>query len=86
MAKVEIYTSAFCPFCYRAKRLLDEKRVRYNEIDVTFDRSKRTEMAAKAGRSSVPQIWIGGQHIGGSAELYALERDGRLDGMLRGAA
>lgn len=86
MATVEIYTSAFCPFCHRAKRLLDEKGVRYNEVDVTFDRSRRAEMAAKAGRTTVPQIWIDGKHIGGSEELYALEREGRLDGMLKGAA
>ncbi len=86
MAKVEIYTSAFCPFCYRVKHLLDRKGVAYDEIDVTFSPAKRAEMTAKSGSTSVPQIWIDGQHVGGSDELSDLEIQGRLDDMLGGVA
>ena len=87
MAKIEIYTSAFCPFCYRAKRVLDGKGVAYTEIDVTFRPRKRGEMIRRAGgRSSVPQIWIDGRHIGGSDELVALNEAGALDPLLEGAA
>ncbi|MDJ0947599.1 MAG: glutaredoxin 3 [Alphaproteobacteria bacterium] len=82
MSEIRIYTSAFCPFCYRAKQLLDEKGVTYEEVDVTFSPDKRAEMAAEAGRTSVPQIWINGRHIGGSEELYALDTEGKLDGLI----
>lgn len=82
MAKVEIYTTALCPFCYRAKHLLDGKGVEYQEIDVTFRPGKRAKMAKRAGNRSVPQIWIGDHHVGGSDELYALEAQGRLDALL----
>jgi glutaredoxin 3 len=86
MAKIEIYSSLFCPYCARAKRLLDQKGVEYIDIDVIADTSKRSEMVRRAGgRTSVPQIFIDGAHIGGSDELYALERQGKLDGLLQGA-
>lgn len=83
MTTVEIYTKAFCPYCSRAKRLLDDKGVAYEEFDITMSGSKRAEMVQRAdGRSTVPQIFIGGAHIGGSDDLAALERAGRLDSLL----
>ena len=83
MPKIEIYTSFFCGFCHRAKALLKKKQVAYDEVDVMMHPSKRAEMIQRAGgRTSVPQIFIDGTHIGGSDELYALEREGRLDALL----
>lgn len=83
MAKVEIYTSMFCGYCHRAKRLLDSKGAAYDETDVMFHPSKRQEMVERAGgRTSVPQVFIDGAHIGGSDELFALEAGGKLDGLL----
>ncbi len=83
MADVTIYTTMFCPFCVRAKRLLAKKNVPFTEIDVGMDLSKRREMENRAsGSHTVPQIFINGRHIGGSAELAALERAGELDAQL----
>jgi len=83
MSGITMYTTGLCPFCYRAKALLDAKGVAYEEINVTFSPKRRAEMTAKAGgQTSVPQIWIGEQHIGGSDELQALESAGELDRML----
>lgn len=83
MAKIEIYTKAFCPFCTRAMRLLDTKKVEVEEFDITMGGPKRVEMLDRAGgRSTVPQIFIDGQHIGGSDELAALDRAGKLDVLL----
>ena len=83
MKPVEIYTSPFCGFCMRAKRLLDQKGVAYREIDVWSDRAAKEEMIRRAeGRRTVPQIFIGGEGVGGSDELQALERQGALDAML----
>lgn len=85
MASVDIYTSAFCGYCARAKALLDRKRVAYRELDVTMDAVLREEMAARAGgRRTVPQIFIGAAHVGGSDDLAALEASGKLDAMLAG--
>ena len=82
--KIEIYTTLFCPFCIRAKQLLDSKRVIYYETDVTTTLSLRKSMAERAGgRTSVPQIFIDGQHIGGCDDLLDLERSGQLDGLLQ---
>lgn len=84
MAKVEIYTTMLCGYCYRAKKLLDERGVTYREIDVMTDGKLREEMRARAGgRSSVPQIFIDDRHIGGCDELYALERSGKLAPLLQ---
>lgn len=81
--KVEIYTQWGCGYCHRAKALLDGKGVAYEEIDVTMGGSKRAEMAARApGARTVPQIFIGGQAIGGSDDLAALDGMGKLDGLL----
>ena len=83
MARVEIYTRAFCGYCTRAKRLLDEKGVAYDEVDVGADAGKHAEMIQRAnGRTTVPQIFIGGRHVGGSDDLHALEHGGKLDEML----
>lgn len=82
MAEVTVYATPWCPYCVRARNLLQSKGIDYNLIDVSMDRAKRAEMAAKAGRTSVPQIWIGEKHIGGCDELMALERSGELDNML----
>ncbi len=86
MTKVEIYSSLFCPYCARAKRLLDQKGIDYTDIDVIADTAKCSEMVRRAGGlTSVPQIFIDGTHVGGCDELYALERQGRLDALLQGA-
>jgi glutaredoxin 3 len=82
MPEVIIYTSAWCPYCHRAKHLLDGKGVKYQEIAVDGQPAVRSEMTRKAGRTSVPQIWIGETHVGGCDDLYALERSGRLDPLL----
>lgn len=83
MADVTLYTRQFCGFCTAAKRLLDSKNVAYTEHDATFDPTLRQEMIDKAnGRSTFPQIFINGAHVGGSDELHALERAGELDPML----
>lgn len=83
MPNVVIYTTAWCPYCLRAKALLDSKNVAYEEIPVDGNPTLRAEMANKAGRTSVPQIWIGERHIGGCDDLVALERAGRLDPLLQ---
>lgn len=83
MANVQIYTKSFCPYCARAKRLLDEKGVPYEEYDISGGGAKREEMIQRAGgRTTVPQIFIDGQHMGGSDDLAALERAGKLDPLL----
>jgi glutaredoxin 3 len=85
MARVEIYSSMFCPFCFQAKRLLDSKGADVQEIDVTMNSGLRRQMMDRAGgRSSVPQIFIGDLHVGGCDELYALDAEGRLDPLLSG--
>ncbi len=86
-AKVEIYTKFACPYCVRAKYLLDEKGVAYDEYDVTIGGSRRDEMVERApGARTVPQIFINGQAIGGSDDLAALERQGRLNTLLAQSA
>ena len=83
MKKVVIYTTALCPFCLLAKRLLTEKDVSYQEVDILMDPRARADMVEKSGgRTSVPQIFVDDFHVGGSDDLYALEQEGRLDGIL----
>ncbi|WP_321365490.1 glutaredoxin 3 [uncultured Celeribacter sp.] len=83
MQPVTLYTTPICPYCIAAKRLLDSKGVTYTDIDVMRDPSKRQEMMHKAnGGHTVPQIFIGGTHVGGCDELHALERAGKLDPLL----
>ncbi|KNH01312.1 Glutaredoxin 3 (Grx2) [Qipengyuania citrea LAMA 915] len=82
---VDIYTKFGCGFCVRAKRLLDEKGVDYTEHDITMGGPKREEMLERAPNArTVPQIFIGDTHVGGSDELAALEREGKLDALLAG--
>ena len=82
VSEVVIYTTRWCPFCIRAKALLDQKGVSYREIPVDGDPATRQRMAERTGQTSVPQIWIGEQHIGGCDQLYGLERSGGLDPLL----
>mgnify|MGYP001174242657 CR=1 FL=1 len=83
MAKVNIYTPRFCPYCLMAKQLLNRKGIAFDEIDVTGNPALREEITVKAGgRSTVPQIWIGETHVGGCDDLYELDRTGQLDRML----
>ena len=83
MAKVEMYTTMWCGYCARARNLLNRKGVDFEDIDVEADTSKRTEMVERAGgRTTVPQIFIDGAHVGGSDELAALDRAGKLDPLL----
>ena len=85
MEHVTIYTTPICGYCDRAKRLLQAKGVPYEEINVAMDAGSREEMRRRSGgRQTVPQIFVGGLHVGGSDELAALERRGKLDGLLRG--
>lgn len=82
-AKVEIYTSPFCGYCARAKSLLAKKGVAYVEYDIMVDSTFRDEMVKRAdGRTSVPQIFIAGRHIGGCDDIHALDRAGGLDPLL----
>lgn len=83
MAKVEIYTKATCPYCHRAKALLDSKGVTYDELPIDSDTAKREEMIQRSGRTTVPQIFINAQHVGGCDDLYALDARGGLDPLLR---
>lgn len=86
MAKVEIYTKFGCPYCTRAKRLLADKGASFEEYDITLGGPQRVEMIERAGgRTTVPQIFIDGQHVGGSDDLAALDARGGLDPLL-GAA
>ena len=82
MAKIEIYTTMWCGYCARAKSLLEKKGAAYEENDVMEDAAKRAEMRERSKRTTVPQIFINGQHIGGSDELAALESAGKLDPLL----
>ncbi|MBC7147635.1 MAG: glutaredoxin 3 [Thioclava marina] len=85
MKRVEIYVTRTCPFCIMAKRLLDKKGIAYEETDVGAQPQLRAEMMQRAnGRRTVPQIFIGGESIGGCDELHALEHAGKLDAMLAG--
>jgi len=83
MSEVIVYSSDYCPYCSRAKHLLASKGVAFEEIKVDGKPQLRAEMTKKAGRTSVPQIWIGAKHIGGCDDLYALERAGKLDALLK---
>lgn len=82
MAAVVIYTKSWCPYCHSAKDLLTRKGVAFEEVDVTSDRDGEAAMVKRAGRTSVPQIFIGATHVGGCDDLYALEQAGRLDPLL----
>jgi glutaredoxin 3 len=82
MRRIKIYTTPICPYCVRAKALLEKKGANFEEIDVLMDRGAREEMEQKSGRRTVPQIFIGEEHVGGSDDLHELDRDGALDPLL----
>ncbi len=83
MANIEIYTKTFCGYCWRAKHLLDSKGIAYHEISVDFGGEVRMQMIQRAnGRTTVPQIFIHGRHIGGCDDLLALDRAGELDSLI----
>ena len=83
MSQVTIYTKPYCPYCVRAVELLETKGVAFDEVEAAFDPEKRQEMIQRAGgRATFPQIFIGDRHIGGCDDLVALDRAGRLDGLL----
>jgi len=81
---VEIYHKTWCPYCHAALALLDRKGVAYRAIDVTSDRTGEREMIERSGRRTVPEIFVGGELVGGFDDLAALDRDGSLDGLLGG--
>ncbi|WP_294946858.1 glutaredoxin 3 [Sulfurivirga sp.] len=85
MPKVVVYATQTCPYCTMARRLLESKGVDYELIDVGRDRALWQEMEARSGRSTVPQIFIGETHVGGCDDLHALEAQGKLDELLKGA-
>ena len=78
-----MYATAACPFCQSAERLLVQKGASIDKIRVDLEPERRAEMQKKSGRRTVPQIWIGGRHVGGCDDLYALEREGKLDPLLK---
>lgn len=82
MSKVQIYTTQICPYCHRAKALLRDKGVDYEEVDVMAIPGARDKMIDRTGRTSVPQIFVGDTHVGGCDDLYALESRGALDTLL----
>jgi len=82
--KVIVYTTSWCPYCDRARRLLSSKKVTFDEINVESAPEKRAEMQTRSGRRTVPQIFIGDHHVGGSDDLHALEDAGKLDALLAG--
>lgn len=84
MPPVTVYTTRWCPFCIRAKMLLSNRGVEFSEVKVDGDPALRADMAQRAGRTSVPQIWIGEHHVGGFDDLNLLERRGQLDDLLSG--
>ena len=84
-ARVLMYITAACPFCRSAERLLLEKGARIEKVRVDLEPARRAEMVQRSGRRTVPQIWIGERHVGGCDDLYALEREGRLDPLLEGS-
>ena len=87
MKRVEIYTTPYCPYCQAAKRLLSSKRVEFTEFDVSGDLEARSKMTERAhGRFTVPQIFVGSDHVGGYDDLSALDRTGKLDPLLASVA
>ncbi len=82
MPKVEIYSKFYCPYCKRAKQLLSDKGVHFEEIEVSRDQQLFAEMVQRSGRHTVPQIFIDGQHVGGSDDLFAAQQNGELDRLL----
>ncbi len=83
MPRITMYTTAVCPYCNNAKKLLQEKGVTWEEVRVDTNPELRNEMMEKSGQRTVPQIWIGEQHVGGFMDLWALDKAGKLDPLLK---
>jgi glutaredoxin 3 len=83
--EILMYAAGWCPYCHRARALLEKKSLRFTEINVDDDAKFREEMIARSGRRTVPQIFIGGEHVGGCDDLFALEAAGGLDRLIQGA-
>jgi glutaredoxin 3 len=83
MAKVTLYSADWCPFCVRAKRLLEGKNIAFDEVNVDHEPGKREEMVAKTGHKTIPMIFIGEKFIGGFSELSAMNEKGELDSMIK---
>lgn len=83
MPRIIMYTTAICPYCNNAKKLLQEKGATWEEIRVDTNPDLRNEMMEKSGQRTVPQIWIGEQHVGGFTDLWALDKAGKLDPLLK---
>lgn len=82
--EIVIYATGWCPYCQRARSLLARKGLQFTEVDIDDDAKRREEMIARSGRRSVPQIFIGGKHVGGCDDLHALDGSGELDRLIRG--
>jgi glutaredoxin 3 len=82
MKAVTVYSTRVCPYCVRAKALLDSKHIPYTEVLVDVDRERLAEMMQKSGRRTVPQIFVGDTHVGGCDDLYALDHEGKLDALV----
>jgi len=82
LAKIQVYTTQWCPYCRMAKQLLARKGQKWDEIDVEAEPARRDEMIQRSGRRTVPQIWIGERHVGGFDDLAALDAAGELDALL----
>jgi glutaredoxin 3 len=82
MAHVRIYTTDYCSYCNAAKRFLSERKVTFEEIDVTGDDAARTDLSARTGQRTVPQIFVGSTHVGGYTDMVALDRAGKLQPLL----
>lgn len=80
--QVTMYATGWCPYCSRARSLLERKGVQWTEVDIEAEPGRRAEMMQKSGRRTVPQIFIGEKHVGGSDDLHELERNGELDALL----
>ncbi|RUR21962.1 glutaredoxin 3 [Legionella qingyii] len=84
MAEIIMYSTGYCPYCIKARELLQQKHASFTDIRIDLQPELRDEMITKSGRRTVPQIFINGQHVGGCDDLYALEAQGKLDQLLRG--
>ncbi|KTD05331.1 glutaredoxin 3 [Fluoribacter gormanii] len=84
MAEIIMYSTGYCPYCVKARELLQQKHATFTDIRIDLQPELRDEMITKSGRRTVPQIFINGQHVGGCDDLYALEAQGKLDQLLRG--
>lgn len=81
--RIVMYATSWCPYCQRARHLFEDRQLKIEEIDIEANPTRREEMRARSGRNTVPQIFIGATHVGGCDDLYALDREGKLDPLLK---